>query len=206
MRVPVVVVTAYAPCADSLPVEPDLLLLKPVDINQLSGPVQRLQATQVALDEPAHDFVTGLYTLPFFNVRMTFHWSVKPAPFGALAFSFADVSQMNELRDRERDRGAKFSAKPCGSIPYYASSYGYHGMVVRYEHVPYPDRGYSRLRRRQVAGRLRDSMKAFSQAMIAVWGCVRMLACCCAIQTTSISLILRDLDLAVLAFARRVVH
>src|SRR5690606_24347381 len=59
-NIPVVVITAYAPMADTLPVEPDLLLLKPVDINQLSNLVQRLQATQGALNEPSHEKTTGL--------------------------------------------------------------------------------------------------------------------------------------------------
>ena len=58
-RVPVVVITAYAPLSESLPVEPDLLLLKPVDIAQLSNLVQRLQTTQGSLDEPTRDPVTG---------------------------------------------------------------------------------------------------------------------------------------------------
>ena len=70
--IPVVVITAYAPYADSLPVEPDLLLLKPVDINQLSSLVQRLQVTQGGMNESVHDKVTGLYTLSFFTVRLTF--------------------------------------------------------------------------------------------------------------------------------------
>ncbi|KAA0273856.1 MAG: response regulator, partial [Chloroflexi bacterium] len=99
MRVPVVVITAYAPYADSLPVEPDLLLLKPVDINQLSNLVQRLQATQGALDEPTHDFVTGLYTLPFFNVRMTFSLErIKQSSFRRFGVLFADVSPMDDLK------------------------------------------------------------------------------------------------------------
>ena len=68
---PVVVITAFAPHAASLPVEPDLLL-KPVDINQLSSLVQRLQVTHGAMNEPVHDKITGLYTLPFFVQRLTF--------------------------------------------------------------------------------------------------------------------------------------
>ena len=71
-NIPVVVITAYPVYAASLPVEPDLLLQKPVDINQLSNLVQRLQATQGGLREPVHDVVTGLYTFSFFTVRLTF--------------------------------------------------------------------------------------------------------------------------------------
>ena len=38
--VPVIVVTAYSRDADSLPIEPDLVLLKPVNLEQLSDLVQ----------------------------------------------------------------------------------------------------------------------------------------------------------------------
>ena len=41
--VPVVVVTAHSHIADTLAVEPDLVLLKPVNLEQLSNLVQRLR-------------------------------------------------------------------------------------------------------------------------------------------------------------------
>src|SRR5512140_731745 len=41
--VPVVVITAHAHMAESLPVEADLVLLKPVNLDQLSNLVQRLR-------------------------------------------------------------------------------------------------------------------------------------------------------------------
>ena len=96
--IPVVVITAYAPYADSLPVEPDLLLLKPVDINQLSNLVQRLQATQGAMHEPSHDTVTGLYTFAFFTVRLAFSLErVKQTGLRRFGVLFADVAQFLTL-------------------------------------------------------------------------------------------------------------
>lgn len=71
-NIPVVVITAYAPMADTLPVEPDLLLLKPVDINQLSNLVQRLQATQGALNEPSHEKPPGFILFPFLVYALPF--------------------------------------------------------------------------------------------------------------------------------------
>ena len=50
--IPVVVITAYAYYASSLPIEPDLFLLKPVDIHDLSNLVQRLRVTKNKMDEP----------------------------------------------------------------------------------------------------------------------------------------------------------
>ncbi len=44
-NVPVIVVTAFSQSADSLPVEADLILLKPVNLDQLSTLAQRLRPT-----------------------------------------------------------------------------------------------------------------------------------------------------------------
>ena len=97
-RVPVVVITAYAPLSESLPVEPDLLLLKPVDIAQLSNLVQRLQTTQGSLDEPTRDPVTGLYTLSFFKLRATFSLErIKQSSFRRFGVLFTNVLDMNSL-------------------------------------------------------------------------------------------------------------
>ncbi len=97
--IPVVVITAYSHHSNSLEVEPDLLLLKPVDINQLSRLVQRLQATHGAMREPAHDLVTGLYTLSFFNVRLTFSLErIKQSMFRQFGVLFVDVVQIEDMR------------------------------------------------------------------------------------------------------------
>lgn len=164
MRVPVVVITAYAPYADSLPVEPDLLLLKPVDINQLSNLVQRLQATQGALDEPTHDFITGLYTLPFFNVRMTFSLErIKQSSFRRFGVLFADVSPMddlkthlneNELREFLRKLADQFriTLRPTDTMAWSPER---HMFLTLIEDIPTPEAPL------KIAGRLRDSMKRF---------------------------------------------
>jgi len=103
-RIPVVVITAYAPFADSLPVEPDLLLLKPVDINQLSSLVQRLQTTQGAIREPSHDKITGLYTFSFFTVRLAFSLErVKQTGLRRFGVLFADVAQVAALKKQMGD-------------------------------------------------------------------------------------------------------
>lgn len=70
--VPVVVITAHSHIADSLPVEPDLVLLKPVNLSQLSNLVQRLRTTPVAMQDAPWDKVTHLYNKAFFDVRLTY--------------------------------------------------------------------------------------------------------------------------------------
>jgi PleD family two-component response regulator len=70
--VPVIVVTAHSHLADSLPVEPDLVLLKPVNLNQLNSLVQRLRKTPGSLHEAPWDLVTHLYNKGFFGVRLSY--------------------------------------------------------------------------------------------------------------------------------------
>ncbi len=108
MTIPVVVITAYAYYADQLPAEPDLFLMKPVDINQLSRLVQRLQATQGSMREPTHDDVTGLYTFSFFKLRMAFSLErIKQTSFRRFGVLFADVLPreviQSELSETERN-------------------------------------------------------------------------------------------------------
>lgn len=70
--VPVVVVTAHSRVADNLPVEPDLVLLKPVSLSQLSNLVQRLRNTPLSMPEAPWDPVTHLYNRGFFSVRLSY--------------------------------------------------------------------------------------------------------------------------------------
>jgi diguanylate cyclase (GGDEF)-like protein len=70
--VPVVVVTAHSRVADNLAVEPDLVLLKPVNLSQLSNLVQRLKNTPVAMPDAPWDVPTHLYNQRFFSVRLTY--------------------------------------------------------------------------------------------------------------------------------------
>ncbi len=70
--VPVVVVTAHSHLADTLAVEPDLVLLKPVNLDQLSNLVQRLRHPPRSMREAPWDPTTRLYNRTFFSVRLTY--------------------------------------------------------------------------------------------------------------------------------------
>jgi diguanylate cyclase (GGDEF)-like protein len=71
----VIVVTAHANIADSLSEQPDLVLLKPVSIDQLARLISRFKLSiksQKAIpikDKPVDD-TTGLYNQPFFINRL----------------------------------------------------------------------------------------------------------------------------------------
>jgi CheY-like chemotaxis protein len=163
-NIPVVVITAYAPYAASLPVEPDLLLLKPVDINQLSNLVQRLQVTHGAMKEPVHDKVTGLYTLPFFILRLTFSLErIKQSEFRRFGVLFADVAQVNELRrkihtdDLNRFLHAlaaqfKVALRPTDTMAWSPRDEYFLTLI---EEIPAPEVPL------RIASRARDSMRKF---------------------------------------------
>jgi len=99
--IPVVVITAYAYYANSLPVEPDLFLLKPVDIHDLTSLIQRLRDRKDKLREPPYDKVTHLYTESFFSVRLIFALErakrMELERFGVL---FADLHPFTSLREK----------------------------------------------------------------------------------------------------------
>jgi len=104
--VPVVVITAYARDAESLPVEPDLVLMKPVNLEQLSNLVQRLRTTPSSLREPPWDEATHLYNRSFFTLRLTY--SLERAKqmgyhrFGVLFTELAPISPLRQLFDESR--------------------------------------------------------------------------------------------------------
>jgi diguanylate cyclase (GGDEF)-like protein len=70
--VPVVVITAHAHVAGNLPIEPDLVLLKPVNLSQLSNLVQRLRTTPLSMPDAPWDGPTHLYNRGFFTVRLNY--------------------------------------------------------------------------------------------------------------------------------------
>lgn len=74
-RIPVVVVTAYYELAESLAVEPDLVMLKPVSAVQLTDLVQRLahdskKGKTAPFGVSPWDEITGLYNRQFFLHRL----------------------------------------------------------------------------------------------------------------------------------------
>jgi diguanylate cyclase (GGDEF)-like protein len=87
--------------AETLPVEPDLVLLKPVNLDQLSSLVQRLRNTQGAMQDVPWDKVTHLYNRDFFSNRLASSLErakqIKKNHFGAL---FVDLAPFELLQSR----------------------------------------------------------------------------------------------------------
>jgi diguanylate cyclase (GGDEF)-like protein len=97
--IPVVVITGHSEVAVSLPVEPDLILFKPVNLDQLSNLVQRLRNTPGSMREKPWDEPTHLYNQSFFDVRLAYSLErakqIKGIRFGVL---FADLVPFSTLR------------------------------------------------------------------------------------------------------------
>jgi len=99
--VPVVVITAYAYFANSLPVQPDLFLLKPVDIHDLSNLIRRLRSTKEMMQEEPYDKVTHLYTVSFFSVRLVFALErVKRLDVERFGILFASLHPFETLQEK----------------------------------------------------------------------------------------------------------
>lgn len=102
--IPVVVITAYPYYLSSLPEEPDMVLLKPVDLGQLSNLVQRLKATKSNMRESPYDKTTNLYTVSFFAVRLTFAIErVKQLQYKRFGILFADLNPFDQIRKQMRE-------------------------------------------------------------------------------------------------------
>lgn len=163
-RIPVVVITAYAYYSEQLPVEPDLFLMKPVDINQLSKLVQRLQATSHAMHEPANDKTTGLYTLSFFSVRLAFSLErIRQSPLRRFGVLFADITPMEALKERMTETELanfyrqlagyfKGSLRPTDTMAWSAEDGRFFSLI---EDIPSPDVPL------KIAGRVRDGWKRY---------------------------------------------
>ena len=71
----VIVITGHAHIAAGLPVQPDLVLLKPISIEQLGSLINRFNLSDdsqkaIPIEEKPLDIYTGLYNQPFFMNRL----------------------------------------------------------------------------------------------------------------------------------------
>jgi CheY-like chemotaxis protein len=163
-NIPVVVITAYPNYTDKLPFKPDLLLLKPVDVYQLSDLVRRLQAARGTPREPALDAVSGLYTLTFFKERLTFSLErIKQAALRKFGILFADIVPMeaaakemrvDDLRSFQRRLADQFKStlRPTDTMA-WSSEGGY--FLAVFEELP------STEMTAKIAGRIQDGLNAY---------------------------------------------
>ncbi|HET9590398.1 MAG TPA: diguanylate cyclase [Anaerolineales bacterium] len=96
--VPVVVITAHPHLAEVLPVAPQLVLIKPVNIEQLSNLILRICPTEKAMDSLPWDVLTGVYNRSFFMARLSYALEhARQFRQNRFAVLYLDLGQSNKI-------------------------------------------------------------------------------------------------------------
>ena len=71
-KIPVVVITALPNLVESLTVKPQLVLSKPVNVEQMTSLIQRICPTEKSMESLPWDVLTGVYNRSFFMARLKY--------------------------------------------------------------------------------------------------------------------------------------
>ena len=71
-NVPVVIITAHANLVETLTVKPQLVLLKPVNIEQMTNLILRICPAEKSMESLPWDVLTGVYNRSFFMARLAY--------------------------------------------------------------------------------------------------------------------------------------
>jgi len=97
-NVPVVVITAHAHLIESLPVQPELTLIKPVNVEQMSTLIQRICPTEKSMESLPWDVLTGVYNRSFFMARLAYALErAKQLHQNKFAVLYLDLGQSNKI-------------------------------------------------------------------------------------------------------------
>jgi diguanylate cyclase (GGDEF)-like protein len=97
-HVPVVVITAHSHLIETLPVKPQLVLIKPVNVEQLTNLVLRICPTEKSLDSLPWDVLTGVYNRSFFVARLAYALErVKQLQQNKFAVLYLDLGNSNKI-------------------------------------------------------------------------------------------------------------
>ena len=106
--VPVVVITAHAHLVETLPVAPQLVLIKPVNIEQLSNLIVRICPTEKSMDSLPWDVLTGVYNRSFFMARLSYALEhakqLHQKKFAVLYLDLGQSSKINFLFGQEYNK------------------------------------------------------------------------------------------------------
>jgi diguanylate cyclase (GGDEF)-like protein len=97
-HVPVVVITAHSHLIETLPVKPQLVLIKPVNIEQMSNLVLRICPTEKSMESLPWDALTGVYNRSFFMARLAYALErVKQLHQNKFAILYLDLGNSNKI-------------------------------------------------------------------------------------------------------------
>jgi diguanylate cyclase (GGDEF)-like protein len=97
-RVPVVVITAHAHLIATLPARPEFVLIKPVNIEQMSNLILRICPTEKSMESLPWDVLTGAYNRAFFLTRLEYALQrTKKLHQNQFAVLHLDLGQSNKI-------------------------------------------------------------------------------------------------------------
>lgn len=97
-NVPVVIITAHAHLVETLPVAPQLVLIKPVNIEQMSNLIQRICPTEEPMESLPWDVLTGVYNRSFFIARLAYALErAKQLRQNKFAVLYLDLGQSTKI-------------------------------------------------------------------------------------------------------------
>jgi diguanylate cyclase (GGDEF)-like protein len=97
-KVPVVVITAFPHMVEALPAEPQLVLIKPVNVEQMSTLIQRICPTEKPMESLPWDVLTGVYNRSFFLARLSYALErAKQLGQAKFAVLYLDLGQSNKI-------------------------------------------------------------------------------------------------------------
>jgi diguanylate cyclase (GGDEF)-like protein len=107
-KIPVVVITAFPHLAETLPVPPQLVLIKPVNIEQMSMLIRRICPTEKTTENLPWDVLTGVYTRPFFMARLGYALErskqLRGNKFAVLYLDLGQSSKINYMFGKEYNK------------------------------------------------------------------------------------------------------
>jgi diguanylate cyclase (GGDEF)-like protein len=107
-KVPVVVITAFPHAAQALPVTPQLVLIKPVNIEQMSTLIRRICPTEQQTETLPWDVLTGVYNRSFFLARLGYALErsrqLREHKFAVLYLDLGQSSKINYLFGQEYNK------------------------------------------------------------------------------------------------------
>ena len=107
-NVPVVVITAHAHLVESLSAAPQLVLIKPVNIEQMSNLIQRICPTDEPMESLPWDVLTGVYNRSFFMARLAYALErakqLRQNKFAVLYLDLGQSTKINYLFGNEYNK------------------------------------------------------------------------------------------------------
>ncbi len=107
-KIPVVVITALPHAAQVLPVTPQLVLIKPVNIEQMTTLIRRICPTEQPTESLPWDVLTGVYNRSFFLARLGYALErsrqLRENKFAVLYLDLGQSTKINYLFGKEYNK------------------------------------------------------------------------------------------------------